>query len=568
MVLYTYTIKHNPIKEEAYDEAMITACLQGIANEEKPSVYVLTDKSADRDLKGINANERWLAEPDFWLDIMTSDDRWLSDYDLIHLDSLDDLFNIVKNKVEGVVIWDSKVPATFNVANTLAGLKNYIVMSEDIAPKYLDRWNLKIVKDFRGMFDGSVTGSAKNDAYRWAIKEYLEPGLCSSKFIFLYEDPFMARAKGDVGYVVTRDWAIKNKGFVYDLSPWGDEVPADDLSQPIGCDRATYQILLETLYSSHDPNKFTELCGFFCFSKYSNMPDHASSHEPVDTEWETVYIISPYNCYQNTVASVCYNQSVHSQCRIGDLKQSRPKEMIEIDNNKTYIAILMADYDSATPLYAFMPKHWTDKTRGSIPLLWGVNPNLSETYPDVIEYMYSTRSENDYFAGDASCAGYFNPTKIPEANLPAFAAHNKYFYDKFDMTMSPMVLDWDKPTDEIKDAFLEFSPDGFATIVMDLHHAGGEHPEDHNWKGMPVTTLINDACDFYSVEATAKTLSNRIKPNKNGEPGHYFFRIVWTDPKDVIASINLLKEMRPELDIEVVDAYNFFNICKTLFKNK
>ena len=71
-------------------------------------------------------------------------------------------------------------------------------------------------------------------------------------------------------------------------------------------------ILAETLRQSAGKH-MTELTGFFAFSKYADMPDHKSAHEPVPTEWETVWLISPYNCYQNTVASDCFNQSLHSQ---------------------------------------------------------------------------------------------------------------------------------------------------------------------------------------------------------------------------------------------------------------
>ena len=113
--------------------------------------------------------------------------------------------------------------------------------------------------------------------------------------------------------MVTRDWAVKNRAFVFDLSPWGDEKPQDDPGQRLGLDLETYQLILaETLRHSAGKH-MTELTGFFAFSKYANMPDHKSAHEPVPTEWESVWLISPYNCYQNTVSSDCFNQSLHSQ---------------------------------------------------------------------------------------------------------------------------------------------------------------------------------------------------------------------------------------------------------------
>ncbi len=109
---------------------------------------------------------------------------------------------------------------------------------------------------------------------------------------------------------------MKNRAFVFDLSPWGDERPQDDSAQRPGVDLETYRMILtETLHHSAGKH-MTELTGFFAFSKYANMPDHKSTHEPVPTEWETVWLMSPYNCYQNTAASDCFNQSLHSQAPV------------------------------------------------------------------------------------------------------------------------------------------------------------------------------------------------------------------------------------------------------------
>ena len=78
----------------------------------------------------------------------------------------------------------------------------------------------------------------------------------------------------------------------------------------------------------------------------------------------------------------------------------------------------MADYDSATPLYEFLPNHWHNPNRGKLPLAWGINPNLLETYPDLIAYFYSTATPADTFTADASAAGYMNPNRIAQG-IPA-----------------------------------------------------------------------------------------------------------------------------------------------------
>ncbi|MBM3290844.1 MAG: hypothetical protein FJY92_11900, partial [Candidatus Hydrogenedentes bacterium] len=391
--------------------------------------------------------------------------------------------------------------------------------------------------------------------------EYLAKGLCSSKLICLFEDAAQCRPAGNIGYVNTRDWAVKNRAFVFDLSPWGDELPADDPKQPLGTDLATYHLMLAEIHRQAAGRHMTELTGFFAFWKYSNVGGNPSKHEPVPTEWESVWVMSPYNCYQNTISSDCYNQSFHSGAPIAPLKQPRPALPAQV-GNKAYVCILMADYDSATPLYDFLPNHWSDPARGRIPLAWGINPNLLETYPDVIAHFYRTATPNDFFTADASAAGYMNPNRVKPESLPLFVEHNTRWFRAADMTIAPMVLDWDEPTSAVKDAFARFAPDGFATIVMDLHNTGGTTPKPQVWNGMPVTELINNTCNFSSPEQTASAMRGAIKDRGDAAPGFYFFRIVWTPPSKVIESLEIFRAKYPETPIEVIDPYSFFALFK------
>ena len=335
-------------------------------------------------------------------------------------------FQLAGERVRGAVIWDPEVPASVNVATTIAGVEDAVVLSPAWAEKYLAALEARACwSDLRGRFTGAETGSRKNDAYRWAIREYLAKGRCSAHWLCLFEDAYFDARPGDLGYVVTRDWAVKNRAFVFDLSPWGDEVPQDDPTQPLGTDLQTYRLILEEMLKQSAGKQMTEVAGFFAFAKYSNVPGHASAHDPVPTEWETVWLISPYNCYQNTVASDCYNQSFHSQAPWKPVKQRRPAAPRRRTADKSYVCILMADYDSATPLYQFLPKHWDDPNRGKIPLAWGINPNLIETYPDIVTYLYETATANDYFTADASAAGYMNPNRVQKEYLPLFVEHNQ-----------------------------------------------------------------------------------------------------------------------------------------------
>jgi hypothetical protein len=543
--LYSYTFLQDGT-QECYDESMAVACVQGIINRKSPELYVLSRKNS---------------RPQYWLGILSKEGRWLEGRELKPLPDLGALVKLAGKRLKGAVIWDPTVPATANVATTIAGVEDAVVLSPEYADRYLKQWQLPVLADLRGRFTGAETGSKKNDAYRWAIREYLAKGRCSSHLLCLFEDSFSTRARGDIGYVLTRDWAVKNRAFVFDLSPWGDEKPLDDPGQRLGLDLETYKLLLAETLRHAGGKHMTELTGFFAFSKYANMPDHKSAHEPVPTEWESVYVMSPFNCYQNTISSDCYNQSLHSQAPRKPLVQHRPAREIPLEN-KAYFCILMADYDSATPLYEFLPNHWHNETRGKLPLAWGINPNLLETYPDLFAYFYSTASPADTFTADASAAGYMNPNRIQKEYLPLFVKHNQRFFHEAGMDIAPMVLDWDEPSPAVKDAFCKFAPSGFATIVMDLHDKGGKNPAPQVWKGMPVMELLNHTCNFTSPEQTADIIARVVKDRGNPTPGFYFFRIVWVNPKQISDTLDTLHRKRPDLNFELLDPHTFFALFK------
>jgi hypothetical protein len=543
--LHTYTLIHDGTAE-SYDESVAVACLQGIINRQSPEVYVLSRKST---------------RPQYWLDLLSKEGHWLEGRELKPVGDLSALVRLAGKRLKGAVIWDPVVPASLNVATTLAGIADGVVLSPEYAGRYLQQWQLSLLADLRGRFTGAETGSKKNDAYRWAIREYLARGRCSAHWLCLFEDSFSTRARGEIGYVLTRDWAVKNRAFVFDLSPWGDEKPQDDPDQRPGLDLETYRLVLAETLRQSAGKQMTELTGFFVFSKYANMPDHKSAHEPVPTEWETVRLISPYNVYQNTSSSDCFNQSLHSHATRQPLRQNRTAHKQTI-GNKTYLCILMADYDSSYVLYDFLPKHWDDPNRGKIPLAWGINPNLLETYPDLIAHFYATMTPADTITADAGAAGYINPSRIRPESLPLFVRHNRAFFREADLTIAPMVLDWVAPSADVKDAFRQFAPDGYGSMVWDMHTNTGERPAPHVWKGMPVVELINDANEFPGPEKTADLVAKAIKGRGNHVPGFYFFRIVWTSPTKVLEMLAALRRQQPTLDFELLDVHTFLALFK------
>ena len=151
--MYVYTVTTSGTAA-AYDEAVAVACVQGIVNRDGPRVYVLSSGNA---------------RPQFWLDTLSQEPGWLAGKKRVPLADLDALVALAGKRLKGAVVWDPEAPATLNVATTIAGVKDAVVLSPELAERSLARWNLPILDDLRGRFDGAGSGSKKNDAYRWAV---------------------------------------------------------------------------------------------------------------------------------------------------------------------------------------------------------------------------------------------------------------------------------------------------------------------------------------------------------------------------------------------------------------
>ena len=546
--IYTYSLS-NSLTPGCYDECVAASTLQGVLNRQGPVVYLF----------GANTNKTSV-----WLELFSKPGYWLEGRQRVHLETFGELLRLGKNAVKGVVIFDPEVPATINVATTVAGVEDGIVFSPAQAEKYVETYGLTVLHDFRGQFDGS--GSAKNDAYRWAIENYLEKGLCSATQSFLYEDSRYNRPVGNLAYAYCRDLPVKERGFVFDLSPWADEAPRDEPSQPVGTDHATYIRILESYLRQTAGREMTCLNGFFSKDKYSEKAGLGGAHGQVASEWETVWMASPYNVYMDTGPGEVYNLSFHSCAPFEPMEQGRP-QLGTPEDGKTYLLFQLADYDGSGPLWEYMLNTiWNDDNRGSIPVVWGINPNLTDKLPDIMQYIWSTKTDADWFGADASCAGYINPNRIQPQYLPLFVEHNKRYYDLCDISISPMVLDQDQPSEAVKDAFMEFSPDGLATIVMN-YHGGGRAPANHVWKNtMPVFNLNNSVCgDGNQPEKLAAGISKAIPQTTSTTPRYYMFRVIWVGPGKIINAVNQLRTLRPDLDIEVLDPYNFFHYFKTTY---
>ncbi|CAF1016786.1 unnamed protein product [Adineta ricciae] len=464
--------------DDIYEYAHLLGALSGLANRDAPRLFTIY---GDSDIR--------------WLSYMSSID-WPEDANYTVISSIVDLVRYFSDDIKGVVLYDPNVPATSNLASTASGVYNllpicYRPTSDSLYTQLVQSGpRLPVQVNFVNMFSGNVTGSAKTDAYVWAAEHFLASRLADGTHLGYYIDKWWSQSSKAPQAVfeslaINHDWIVKNRGFVFDLSPWDDEAPNDDPHQPVGNDYKALIAILQKAYQQHNGTKFSTVSGFVPWLfKYVD-----EKHGGVPSEWRMAHVMSAFNviidadacCLDSFANAAFYSHYASNQTQRRFVQNSFPsrEELIErgllneenIVTNRTYILYYGGDYDSAAWFANEFKNLWDDPKRGSVPVAWAVNPNLYDRFPLLHSYLYRTRTANDFFVSGDSGSGYLNPTQLFEprmfSGLPRADAlwidRNRYYFNKFNIKHTGFVINGDAGplTNQSDLMYTKFSPLGF-----------------------------------------------------------------------------------------------------------
>jgi hypothetical protein len=552
---------HDPgTRRKAWDTLHLLAALQGLANRTAPRLYLRFIQPAD----------------DYWWAKMTAPGEWLAGRPVVDTSSLDELLTRFRDVYHGAVVYDESVAALSLLASTVAGCEDLLPVRFDAAPDSLYQTlvasgRLPLGRDLRGV------AHSKTEAYRWAREHYLVAGGCDATVMAYYVDQYWLRATHDVGHanacLTNHDWFVARRGFFFDLDPWDDEVPVDDPGQPVGEDSRTMQGLLKTAYERNG-GAMIHVGGFVPWAwKYTNFRDAGGKHEGVPTEWRYAEILSAYNAYMDAdalgpcgMANASFYQ--HFPLRERYPQHPRPTEselmargLLDAQGRVvpgTYVQFYVGDYDSAAWLYQEFPHHWDDRSRGTVPLAWAVNPNLEQRMAPALHYAHLSATPADWFVAGDSGAGYLNPGALQEprprsglkSGLAAWVAHCRPLMARWDLSIVGFVIDGFAPglNEQGLDAYAQIAPDG---IVGQKIGEVGLHGT------MPYVRMSSD------VGGVPEEAAKRLAPQIDGRR-HAFLtlRTVLVDPGWHKRFWDALREARPKENIQVVDPYTFFFLVK------
>lgn len=332
----------------SFDERLTLTTLEGLANRKSPQLYFEA-----------GGYDFWLTK----LGVPTT--HRLRSWDLI---------GQFRTAVRGLVVYDAAVPATIDVATTLAGMDDLLVTSPSVAATLQASYHFPISVDLRGKFRDNLSAQTWAFANLWPHTRH---------DMILQIDP--------TSDVAMRDYAVARKAMVVYLQV---DVPGE-------------AALLAKIAAQMPPD--SPYMGWF------SMTDGDASEVP------SVRFLSSHGMH-NVATSLFQNMSALSQLA-APISTSQPVAKTPTLANKVYLSFTISDGDNLSYLQQDRPTKWSDPARGTIPLNWTVNPLLATYAPVILSYYQHSATPNDYLISGPSGPGYVYPGLMPAAAFNAYAQH-------------------------------------------------------------------------------------------------------------------------------------------------
>ncbi len=338
-------------------EKALLVSLQGLANRSEPRLYIVHPPEFQWEITGPLFDFYQRKHAVKFTEVKTAADA----------------LALFARHAKGYVVWDPKVGATMNIAFTIAGLEDAVVVTEAQVP-LVEQHGLKRIDDLRGRYDGQNDAQIYGDAYRryWAR--------CSKDKIML-----MGGHAGAVRMPGMADWGVRERMFFHDLS-----------ANPIHPEEVA---LNRRLMREMNPGGF--VFGWHSYAK--------------DTEEQYTTLLSMYGLKMEGLHNLP-NLSFNCQFTFtpgfkftNNHRVARDAKLVA--EQKVYLSFVQSDSIGIGV--------WTKPGRGKLPFGWQVTMNWTKFSPAALEYFHESATPNDYFIGGLSGPGYMYPNNIPAERFTA-----------------------------------------------------------------------------------------------------------------------------------------------------
>ena len=398
------------IRNTSYDVQLSVTTLTGLINRQQPRVYLLSNSDAA-----------------FWLDAAFA--QVPHDISAARDEAaLEALLNGYRNRVAGLIIYDANFMDSVNVATTLAGQRDCMVVSPAQAETLQGPpHHLPVVADLR-----IYQWKSRVQAYLWAERNLLKS---ASPNLVAGLDPKIAGA--------LRSFLVATRAFVY----WLD---ARNVLPDIRNGWIAERHLMKRILKAFAPGMphlgwFVDEGQGVRLTSKAALPVLASDHFFNLEVWTSVQIgqanlagenLARTNPEANLGASPAgtnlapargtttfpLSEATPARDVVAGLAPARPAEteVAPTVSPKAYVSFTISDGDNLQYDQHRMAQLWQDPARGSIPIGWTISPALVRVAPALAAYYARTATPNDELVAGPSGAGYMLPSYWPAERLPAF----------------------------------------------------------------------------------------------------------------------------------------------------
>lgn len=428
-----------------------------------------------------------------------------------------DLFEKYAKEAKGYVLYDgSENPHIKNLASTVAALKDCIPVTEKVLGILKKKGvNLKVKVDLTELsFDSNV------DLYNYLYDNYWDE--CNHRLL-------VSASPSDPQHV--RDMAAATKSAVVYLDCTKED------------EKAVFERFLKDMTAGNGL-----VLGWFTTERsgITTVTSYGLSTLPADL----------------FISSTFYSGTDHNIA----IPSVPDKPELE---NKMYVAIYISDGDNIQYNQRYMRKLWdqTKNIRGQIPLNWTVSPALADVAPAMLNYYYSTATENDCFVCGPSGLGYAMPVNtLSENGAPAinflegkdnlFKSYVSLTETYLQRTGLRVVTVWDNLSPSQRDVYTSTARHLYGLTAHDWFM--GENASSTVNNGMRVQQLT--PCYSGNTDVIKDRLLSEIQKWDGNSPAFFSAQVsVWQDakPDRILALAKELESLYPD-KIEFVRADHYF----------
>ncbi len=388
------------------ENKLVAMTIAGIVNRESPELYLL------------NVYETWSYNQtdEWWRDIYLSD----GGVNFTNLSDINDLVAHFSNELKGAITYDpALVYGNFNgqnfrwqaeVAAMIGGLCNCIpVPFNNISISIARPDSVWIGDPFHGKDSIRISAKLELNQHAWN-----NPVLSQEQRYFEILDwalQTLLNRCNPRGFYLREitDWAVSQRMFQMNLA--GTESLnfyslSDEKAQKI-------EHVMQYLSNSF-PGEIFHVYGWM-------------RPEPL-VQWISAWGGS---FHETLLSNLSWHHIFPAEQDFLYLRPSAVEPGSQLLEDKYYVLFIGSEGDAGNWNFGFQGGAWHSATRGNIPLAWGFNLHMFETFPFVGQYYYRTATANDGFISVITPLGYAYPDLFPDDFLPGAVQQSAGLLQKF-----------------------------------------------------------------------------------------------------------------------------------------